>query len=119
MGYWCPRVIDWDYVYEKVQPNAIFIAGIIFGIAWAVWADAIVYSIAILHASFNAVYVLPGLVATVAVGLMNCVSREDLEYAYNDDAAVMRSKLVGFAFWNSWEKYFSLSMCQLEAADVV
>lgn len=86
--------VDWDSVYERVQPFSVFVAGALFGLAWWLWADAIAVSIALQHASFNPLSVLPAIAATVAVCIMNCVSREDVEHAYNDDAYVMRSKLV-------------------------
>ncbi|GIL78709.1 hypothetical protein Vretimale_390 [Volvox reticuliferus] len=46
------------------------------------------------HSSFSPLALIPGLVATAAVVLMNFVSREELQDDYLDDAATMRAKLL-------------------------
>ncbi|KAG2455063.1 hypothetical protein HYH02_000888 [Chlamydomonas schloesseri] len=91
----CPEgLIDWDGVYQTIQPHATFAAGVLFGVAWWVWADALLYSIAVGGASFSPLTLVPGLVATAAVVLMNFVSREEVMADYLDEAATMRAKLV-------------------------
>ncbi|KAG2489826.1 hypothetical protein HYH03_011629 [Edaphochlamys debaryana] len=89
-----PESCDWDAVYAAVQPHATFSAGVLFGIAWWVWADALLYSVAVAGSSFAPMTLLPGLVATGAVVLMNCVSREEVVADYLDEAATMRAKLL-------------------------
>ncbi len=49
-----------------------------FGAAWSVWVDAIVYSKIVLHEGYPFSYNIPGIVATVALIMMNLVSRDDL-----------------------------------------
>ncbi|PNH00117.1 hypothetical protein TSOC_014074, partial [Tetrabaena socialis] len=89
MGCLPEGLIDWEAIYARVQPHATFAAGILFGVAWWVWADALLYSIVIGHSSFSPLTLIPGLVATVAVGLMNCVSREDVGQDAMDEAATV------------------------------
>lgn len=59
-----------------------------------VWADALLYSIAVGGASFSPVTLVPGLVATAAVVLMNFVSREEVMADYLDEAATVRGEAV-------------------------
>lgn len=59
-----------------------------FGTAWAFWVDALVYSKTILHESYPFTYNIPGIVATLALVMMNLVSRDDLASmgdSYNSD----------------------------------
>lgn len=62
---------------------------------WLVRVDAIVFSSAVLHESFPFTYHLPGWVATLALVLMNLVSREQLSEAGDtyggDDNSAVRS----------------------------
>ena len=67
-------------------------AGAFFGAAWWVLADAVVYSKAILGANVPWTYFIPGVAATLALILMNLVSREELheisEDSYEEGALV-------------------------------
>jgi hypothetical protein len=49
-----------------------------FGAAWSFWVDALVYSSTVLHESYPFTYNIPGIVATIALIMMNLVSRDDL-----------------------------------------
>lgn len=67
-------------------------AGALFGAAWWVVADAIVYSKSILGGDVPWVFLVPGFAATLALILMNLVSREELleinESSVEEGAAV-------------------------------
>ncbi len=66
----------------------IFAAICRFGTAWAFWIDALVYTKTVLHESYPFTYNLPGIVATLALLMMNLVSRDDLSAMgdmYNSD----------------------------------
>lgn len=62
-----------------------------FGTAWAFWIDALIYTKTILHESYPFTYDLQGIVATVALIMMNLVSRDDLSMMadtyYNDEGS--------------------------------
>ncbi|KXZ41095.1 hypothetical protein GPECTOR_805g32 [Gonium pectorale] len=88
--------VDWDAVYTAVRPHATFAAGVLFGVAWWVWGDALAHSVAVGGASFSPLSLIPGLVATVAVGLMNCVGRGEVTGEYVDDAEATRARLLLF-----------------------
>lgn len=91
---WSRGLIEWDRVYDALKPYATFTAGAIFGLGWWVWADALLYSVAVGHHAFRVPTLIPGLVATAAAAMMNTVSRDDVDATYADDGTVMRSKLV-------------------------
>ncbi|GFR45583.1 hypothetical protein Agub_g6977 [Astrephomene gubernaculifera] len=94
MGCLPSGLVDWDAVYSAIQPHATFAAGVLFGLAWWIWGDALVVSIALHGASFAPLSLLPGLGATAAVLLMNCVSRQEVAGEYLDEAATTRAKLL-------------------------
>lgn len=73
------------------RPYSAFAAGTIFGIAWWLFADAVVYSAAMLNMPFNALWLLPGVIATVSILLMNTVTPDDVTSdTYGDEAATVR-----------------------------
>ncbi|GLC37281.1 Transmembrane protein 50B [Pleodorina starrii] len=94
MGCLPEGLIDWDAVYSTIQPHATFAAGVLFGVAWWIWGDAQLYSMSVGHSSFSPLTLIPGLVATAAVVIMNFVSREEVRQDALDDADAMRAKLV-------------------------
>ncbi|GIL45373.1 hypothetical protein Vafri_2624 [Volvox africanus] len=94
MGCLPECLIDWDAIYSAFQPHATFAAGILFGVAWWIWGDAQLYSMSVGHSPFAPLSLIPGLVATAAVVLMNFVGREEVRDDYLDDAATMRAKLL-------------------------
>ena len=49
-----------------------------FGAGWAFWGDALVYSAGVLGEKYPFSYNIPGIVATIALIMMNLVSRDDL-----------------------------------------
>ncbi len=53
------------------------------------WGDALLYSVAVGGQPFSPMSLVPGAVATAAVLLMNCVSREELQHEYLDDAGTV------------------------------
>ena len=80
-----------------------------FGTAWAFWVDALVYTKTILHESYPFTYNLPGIVATLALVMMNMVSRDDLASMgdmYDSD----EGSEVGHPFYHQFALYY-------EAAD--
>ncbi|CAL8460582.1 g111 [Coccomyxa elongata] len=70
--------VDWDNLQSKLRAICPFLSGAMFGTAWAFWVDALVYTKTILHESYPFTYNLPGIVATLALIMMNMVSRDDL-----------------------------------------
>ena len=81
--------VTFNRLDRKLQPKAStpvhflcrtdsFYAGALFGAAWWVLADAIVYSKAILDANIPWTYLIPGVAGTLALVFMNLVSREEL-----------------------------------------
>ncbi|KAK9820630.1 hypothetical protein WJX72_012547 [[Myrmecia] bisecta] len=71
------------------------LAGALFGAGWWCWVDTIVYSKAVKAENFPFTYWLPGFVATLALILMNLVSRDDLASysdSYGDEGAATRAR---------------------------
>lgn len=79
------------------RPYSAFAAGTIFGIAWWLFADAVVYSAAMLNMPFNALWLLPGVIATVSILLMNTVTPDDVtSNTYGDEAATVHPYRIYF-----------------------
>ncbi|MEW5308827.1 MAG: hypothetical protein WDW38_000757 [Sanguina aurantia] len=90
-------VIDWSMIHGICQPHATMVAGLLFGVGWWVWADSVVYGTSVLNERFNPVTLLPGIVATFAIIIMNLIGRDDVSSeTYNDDAALCRSRTFLF-----------------------
>ncbi|KAG7670689.1 hypothetical protein Ndes2526B_g00476 [Nannochloris sp. 'desiccata'] len=70
--------IDWDWWQENTRKWSPVVAGALFGAAWWSWADAIVFEHVSGAGSPPFKYCLPGIVATLALLLINLVSRDDL-----------------------------------------
>lgn len=89
--------VDWENLQSKLRSISPFLSGALFGTAWAFWIDALVYSKTVLHESYPFTYNLPGIVATLALIMMNLVSRDDLSAMgdmYNsDEGSEGRAKL--------------------------
>lgn len=63
---------------------------------WWVWGDAVCVS-AVQGEPFQPAYVAPGLVATLAILVMNCVPRSELsDNIYGDDAALVSTSTDAF-----------------------
>ncbi|GAQ84641.1 hypothetical protein KFL_001980240 [Klebsormidium nitens] len=76
-----------DEIWHKYGPG---LAGAIFGAGWWFWVDAV----AISKTKVEFVHYLPGIFATIAALMFNCVRREDLqEYDPYDDGAGCRSRV--------------------------
>ncbi len=58
---------------------------------WWVWADAVTVSVAVAKEAFQPLTLAPGLVATLAILVMNCVPRSEVssDNIYGDDAALV------------------------------
>ena len=87
--------IDWDSIHASFKPYAAFVAGLLFGAAWWCWADAVTYSVAIAGSPFNALWLLPGCGATLAILVMNCVTRDELDHdlSFNEAAVVCHQEM--------------------------
>ncbi|GMH40694.1 hypothetical protein BSKO_08598 [Bryopsis sp. KO-2023] len=60
--------------------------GVLFGVGWAVWVDAVIMNaVAQLSADLPWQYYLPGPLATLAFFVMNCTSRESIKDADEED----------------------------------
>jgi hypothetical protein len=62
-------------VWAVVGPG---VAGAVFGVGWWFWVDAVVCS----AAAVPFLHYLPGLFASFAALMFNCVKREDANYNY-------------------------------------
>ncbi|CAL5219380.1 g1202 [Coccomyxa viridis] len=89
--------VDWDQLEARLRGVCPFLSGAIFGAGWWCLIDALVYSKVVLNESYPFSYNLPGIVATVALIMMNLVSRDDLANmadAYSsDEGSEGRAKL--------------------------
>lgn len=70
--------IDWEWWHEGARKWSPVIAGALFGAAWWVWADAIAYEHMYGSGRPPFKYNWPGIIATLALILINVVSRDDL-----------------------------------------
>ncbi|KAL6745536.1 hypothetical protein V8C86DRAFT_2975444 [Haematococcus lacustris] len=102
--------MNWEYIFSpqtlhsissQLSRHGTLVAGMLFGAAWAFLGDAIATSQTKIP---NELY-LPGALATVALVMINCIRREDLQESDPfDDAGYCRprfwlfvSYLVSFA----------------------
>lgn len=81
----------WTAFKAWFQPYCTFVSGILFGVGWAVWADAVVVAkVQSLQLPAIMILLIPGLVATLAIVMMNCVDKGELENDYNDEVTTVR-----------------------------
>ncbi|KMZ63667.1 putative Transmembrane protein 50a [Zostera marina] len=74
------------------------IAGAVFGAGWWFWTDAVICS----TAAVSFLHYLPGLFASLAALMFNCVKRNDLDY-YSYEESEWRPKLwLFFAYVSSF-----------------
>ncbi|XP_072978459.1 uncharacterized protein [Typha angustifolia] len=66
---------NFSLMWEIVGPG---VAGAVFGAGWWFWVDAVVCSAVMV--SF--LHYLPGIFASLAALMFNCVNREDISYDY-------------------------------------
>lgn len=57
------------------------LAGAVFGAGWWFWVDAVVCS----AVAVSFLHYLPGIFASLAALMFNCVRREDIDYSPYDD----------------------------------
>ncbi|GMH44975.1 hypothetical protein BSKO_12932 [Bryopsis sp. KO-2023] len=96
MSWLCPDAF-WDTVgtfwEDKAKEYGPVMSGMLFGCGWWMWMDAVLVNGKDHH--IPAVQFFPGIIATLAVIVMSCISREDVrEYDPFDDDAMCRSR-----FW--------------------
>ncbi len=92
-----------DLAYDVFKPYSAFAGGIIFGSGWWIFGDALAYRLAVLHLPFNPLWLLPGLVATIACIVMNTVSRDDVSSGtYGDEAATVSAQFTEVNTWIWW-----------------
>ena len=70
--------IDWEWFQQNGRKWSPVISGALFGAAWWVWADALVYEHVEAGSPPPFKYNWPGIIATIALVLINLVSRDDL-----------------------------------------
>lgn len=85
--------LDLSAFHSAIQPYSSVVAGGMFGAAWSFFADAVAYNGAIEHRHFSILFVLPGLVATLALLVMNSIPRSDIGESA-DEETQSRSKCV-------------------------
>ncbi|KAK2077830.1 hypothetical protein QBZ16_004678 [Prototheca wickerhamii] len=71
--------VDWDAYTAKLQEWGPLVAGLLFGAGWWCWADAYVYQHAVQGSAYPFKYNWPGIVATIALVLINALPRRDLK----------------------------------------
>uniref|UniRef100_A0A7R9VEK8 Transmembrane protein 50A n=1 Tax=Chlamydomonas euryale TaxID=1486919 RepID=A0A7R9VEK8_9CHLO len=85
----------WETTHEAMQPYSAFAGGAIFGAGWWIFGDALVYHAAVLGLPFSVAWLVPGVLATLAIVVMNSVSHEDVSgEGYGDDSTTCRSRVV-------------------------
>mmetsp|Transcript_16776 Transcript_16776/g.50120 ORF Transcript_16776/g.50120 Transcript_16776/m.50120 type:complete len:164 (-) Transcript_16776:508-999(-) len=85
---WVRGDANWDEITATAQQWAPLLSGAVFGAGWWCFVDGLVYSKVVLQETVPATFWLPGIVATIALVLMNLVPRESLtseEYSYDED----------------------------------
>lgn len=73
--------MDWDYIQENLGKWGPALAGALFGAGWWCWTDALVYQQAVLGVAYPWKYNWPGIVATLAMAMINLLPRRDLAEA--------------------------------------
>eukprot|EP00899_Mesostigma_viride_P004253 jgi/Mesvir1/13829/Mv15979-RA.1 len=85
--------VDWFSVYKEYGPG---LAGAVFGAGWWFWVDACVLS-AMAGTKVPFVHFLPGIVAVIAIIMINLVDKRDLnENSVYDEGAGCRSRTFLF-----------------------
>ncbi|EFJ44911.1 hypothetical protein VOLCADRAFT_118500, partial [Volvox carteri f. nagariensis] len=86
--YISPAVIQWWE--ERGRTWGPIASGALFGAGWWFWVDAVCIS----HHKVPFDQYLPGIIATLALIMINCIRRDDMiEYDPFDDATYCRSRL--------------------------
>jgi len=75
---WIRGDIEWQRLSSRARSWAPVLAGALFGAGWWSWADAVVVTRTALDEKFPITYWLPGIVATIALVLLNLVPRDAL-----------------------------------------
>ncbi|MBA0677188.1 hypothetical protein Goari_018607, partial [Gossypium aridum] len=57
------------------------VAGAVFGAGWWFWVDAVVCS----SVNISFVHYLPGIFASIAALMLNCVRKDDIDYSPYDE----------------------------------
>ncbi|KAL6780813.1 hypothetical protein ACKKBG_A08560 [Auxenochlorella protothecoides x Auxenochlorella symbiontica] len=87
--------VDWDLYNAKLQEWGPLVAGALFGIGWWCWADALVQVSTGESGAYPFRYNWPGIVATLALLLINALPRKDLAEAAEsiEDGVELRARL--------------------------
>lgn len=70
--------LDWEWFGSVARKWGPVLAGGLFGAAWWIWADALVYERVAHSASPPFKYNWPGILSTLALILINVISRDDM-----------------------------------------
>ncbi|KAI7842783.1 hypothetical protein COHA_003529 [Chlorella ohadii] len=73
--------VDYDWWLGQLQSWGPVVAGALFGAGWWCWADALVYQKAVVGSPYPFSYNWPGIVATLALVMINLLPRRDLAEA--------------------------------------
>ncbi|XP_054794502.1 uncharacterized protein LOC129300005 isoform X4 [Prosopis cineraria] len=77
---------------DVVELWAIFgpgVAGAVFGAGWWIWVDAVVCS----SVKVSFLHYLPGIFASLAALMFNCVRKEDIDYSPYDEGEWRQERL--------------------------
>lgn len=85
--------VDWDYYQELLQSWGPALAGALFGAGWWCWADALVYQKAVVGQDPPFKYNWPGIVATLAMVMINMLPRRDLADEGREEGEEFRARL--------------------------
>lgn len=85
--------VDWDYWNEQLAQWGPVLAGALFGAGWWCWADALVYQKAVVGQDYAFKYNWPGIVATLAMLMINLLPRRDLFEEGREEGEEFRARL--------------------------
>ncbi|PSC67051.1 transmembrane 50-like protein [Micractinium conductrix] len=85
--------VDWEFWNKALAAWGPAVAGALFGAGWWCWADAYVYQHAVVGAAYPFKYNLPGIVATVAMIMINLLPRRDLMDEGREEGEEFRARL--------------------------
>lgn len=87
--------VDWERYVALLRAWGPLLAGVLFGAGWWCWADALVYEKAVAGTGYPFKYNWPGIVATLALILINLMPRNAVAQASEsmEEGADFRARL--------------------------
>lgn len=88
-----------EWAWQRVKPLGMFFSGALFGLGWFCAADALCRSAFVLKTPVPATYILPGVIASLALLIVAAVRRSDVSadsFSYGDEGASARARCALF-----------------------